>query len=281
MRVNLALDDHALQPLVVEHVASRGALVRVEVQHRLEEGLEELGFGFGNEVLVLEDRVERPELELVDVLQLACVSSTSSSAWSMRRLLAGRTFPGEDVGAELARERDTPRERSEQLDDLRNVVVVLVVPRARMGVEQVVACQQLEELRSRSSSALYAGGAEFAQRTIADADQMSTAVPHFAPRIASGERYCLVWMSFVKCKSVQLALPKSAILTVMRSRLDGSYGAGGGRVFGSPATMAGWRGLCGIGRGGEVEIEPAPSGGGERIVTSESLLLFEEGVMVT
>lgn len=26
----------------------------------------------------------------------------------------------------------------------------------------------------------------------------SVLAPHFAPRMTSGERYCLVWMSFVK-----------------------------------------------------------------------------------
>lgn len=46
-------------------------------------------------------------------------------------------------------------------------------------------------------------------------------------------------MSLVKCRSVQLALPKSAILTVMRSRVLGSYGALGGKVLGSPASGAG------------------------------------------
>lgn len=157
-----------------------------------------------------------------------------------------------------------------------DVIVVLVVPRSRMRIEQVISRQQFKELippRRGQRSALRCHQVKERQRgqgalTIALADQMSTLVPHFAPRIASGLLYCLVWMSFVKCKSVQLALPRSAILTVMRSRVDGSYGAGGGSVVGSPATGAGWSGFGGRNGGGD-GIEP--SAFAERIVTSESL----------
>ena len=92
--------------------------------------------------------------------------------------------------------------------------------------------------------------------------------------MASGDRYCLVWISFVKCRSVHDALPKSAILTVIRSSDEGSYGAGGGNVLGSPATIAGCMGLWGSRSGGEWE-EESRSGGGDIMVTSESLL-FEE-----
>lgn len=45
--------------------------------------------------------------------------------------------------------------------------------------------------------------------------QTSVLAPHFPPRMTSGERYCLVWMSFVKWCDTQQALPKSAILTLM------------------------------------------------------------------
>jgi hypothetical protein len=45
--------------------------------------------------------------------------------------------------------------------------------------------------------------------------QISVLAPHLAPRITSGDRYCRVWMSFVKCWFVQQAFPKSAILTDM------------------------------------------------------------------
>lgn len=48
--------------------------------------------------------------------------------------------------------------------------------------------------------------------------QTSVLAPHFAPRITSGERYCLVWMSFVKWWFTQQAFPRSAILTLMTSK---------------------------------------------------------------
>jgi len=49
--------------------------------------------------------------------------------------------------------------------------------------------------------------------TIAAILQMSVLAPHFAPSMTSGDRYCLVWMSFVKWCPTQQALPRSAILT--------------------------------------------------------------------
>lgn len=51
--------------------------------------------------------------------------------------------------------------------------------------------------------------------TIAAILQTSVLAPHFAPRITSGDRYCLVWISLVKWCDTQHALPKSAILTLM------------------------------------------------------------------
>ena len=50
----------------------------------------------------------------------------------------------------------------------------------------------------------------------------SVLAPHLAPRMTSGDRYCLVWMSFVKWWLTQQALPRSAIFTLMISRLNGS-----------------------------------------------------------
>ena len=42
--------------------------------------------------------------------------------------------------------------------------------------------------------------------------QMSAVVSYSAPRITSGERYCRVWMSLLKCSLIQHELPRSAIL---------------------------------------------------------------------
>ena len=43
-------------------------------------------------------------------------------------------------------------------------------------------------------------------------DQRSADVEYFDPRITSGHRYCLVWISLVNCLYVQQALPKSTNL---------------------------------------------------------------------
>lgn len=56
------------------------------------------------------------------------------------------------------------------------------------------------------------------QLTIAAMLQTSVLAPHFEPSITSGERYCLVWISFVKWWFTQQALPRSAILTLITSR---------------------------------------------------------------
>jgi hypothetical protein len=46
----------------------------------------------------------------------------------------------------------------------------------------------------------------------------SVLAPHLLPRMTSGERYCRVWMSFVKWCPTQQALPRSAILTEIFSK---------------------------------------------------------------
>lgn len=61
------------------------------------------------------------------------------------------------------------------------------------------------------------------RRTMAAMLQMSVLAPHLAPRMTSGERYCRVWMSFVKWWLTQQALPRSAILTEIFSNA-GSFG---------------------------------------------------------
>ncbi len=43
--------------------------------------------------------------------------------------------------------------------------------------------------------------------------QTSVLAPHLEPRITSGERYCRVWISFVKWWPTQQAFPRSAIFT--------------------------------------------------------------------
>lgn len=169
-------------------------------------------------------------------------------------------FPVENLLAVLAAEGDVPLKRAHELNDLRNVVVVLGVPRPCRGVKEVVAREQLKEhcarpIKPRQREFVCSVVQESLRMfdALHEADQMSTSVSHLEPNMASGLLYCRVWMSLVKWRSVQLALPRSAILTVMRSSVLGSYGALGGRVLGSPAAGAGLKGS-----GGEVVPSPSP-----------------------
>lgn len=146
--VNFTLYDHTSQPIVLQHLLGRRTLVRVEVEHGLKEGFKFERLLFSDQVLVHEDRVQRPKLELVNVLELPCVANdysnqlASSSDLPTSRL----TFPREDLRAELAAQGYRARERTHQLNNLSDVVVILVVPRSRMRIEEVVASEQLEKL---------------------------------------------------------------------------------------------------------------------------------------
>ena len=58
----------------------------------------------------------------------------------------------EDLLRPLARQAEGLRERAEQLDYLRDVVVVFAILGARLGVEEVVAGDQFKGLRTQVSS---------------------------------------------------------------------------------------------------------------------------------
>mmetsp|Transcript_20257 Transcript_20257/g.52938 ORF Transcript_20257/g.52938 Transcript_20257/m.52938 type:complete len:222 (+) Transcript_20257:695-1360(+) len=81
--------------------------------------------------------------------------------------------------------------------------------------------------------------------------QMSTGVLYLAPIIASGQRYCRVWMSHVSCLCVQQALPKSTILQCQRphSSAAGSsrsrWSGSGRRLFPLPPASAALPCCCG------------------------------------
>ena len=138
-----------------------------------------------------------------------------------RRKKVARTSPVEEVRAILAREREALRELAHELDDLRDVVVVLAVPRAGRGVEEVVAPgdefedlpepsgrdQRCDRERARHTAAQHASDATRHKRapTMHATLQMSALGPHFAPRMTSGQRYCRVWMSSVKWCSTHVA----------------------------------------------------------------------------
>jgi hypothetical protein len=92
------------------------------------------------------------------------------------------------------------------------MIVVFAVFSAGLRVEEVVAGYEFKDLLIvRINILLWRKNRE--KSTIAAILHTSVLAPHFAPRITSGERYCLVWMSLVKWCPVQHALPKSAILT--------------------------------------------------------------------
>ena len=147
--------------------------------------------------------------------------------------VAELAFPVEDFLGPFAGEAEGAGERAEEFDDLRDVVVVFAVFRAGLGIEEVVACYEFEDLgwgllvcgfvvlvAGAFPRYLMGGGVEGIMHTIAAILHTSVLAPHFDPRMTSGERYCRVWMSLVKWCPTQQALPKSAILTEIVSIED-------------------------------------------------------------
>ena len=115
-----------LEPEVAGHAARVGALLGHELEHRGEEVGDALALLLLEVVLLAEDVGQGPVAQAVDVAQLALAV--------------------EDLLRPLARQAERLGERPEQLDDLRDVVVVLAVLGARLRVEEVVACDKLEDL---------------------------------------------------------------------------------------------------------------------------------------
>ncbi|GMR43376.1 hypothetical protein PMAYCL1PPCAC_13571 [Pristionchus mayeri] len=113
-----------LQPVVLQALRSRRTLVLVELEHRGEEGSELQRLLEVPLVLLQQDFHHRPWLQLVDVQQLA--------------YLVEEVPP---VGALLV---DSGRDRPEQLDDVRQMIVVPRVVRTLVWLEEVVARGQLE-----------------------------------------------------------------------------------------------------------------------------------------
>jgi hypothetical protein len=91
------------------------------------------------------------------------------------------------------------------------VVVVLAIPGSGCWVEQVITSRdQLEDLEHKIVSHRPIGGDIGTGLTTHATLHISALVPHFAPSITSGQRYCRVWISSVKWCSVQVANNKSA-----------------------------------------------------------------------
>lgn len=105
---------------MARHATGVRPLVRHQVQHRCQE-VRDPGRLFLPEVVLLPQHVEkRPVPEAVDVAELALAV--------------------EDLLGPTAREAQRLGEGTQKLDDLRYVVVVLSVLRARLRIEEVVAC---------------------------------------------------------------------------------------------------------------------------------------------
>lgn len=100
----------------------------------------------------------------------------------------------EDFLRPLARLAERLGEGAEELDDLRNVIVVFAVLGPRLRIEEVVTGDKLENLLLLATLR----NGTLSRQTIAAMLQTSVLAPHFAPRITSGERYCRVWISLVK-----------------------------------------------------------------------------------
>lgn len=112
---------------MIRHPARIRALRRQQLQHRNEKIGNALSLLDREVVLFAQHVGEGPVAQAVDVAQLAL---------AVENLL--RPF---------ARQTQGFRERAEEFDDLRNVVVVFAVFRAGLRVEEVVACDEFEDLR--------------------------------------------------------------------------------------------------------------------------------------
>jgi len=191
---------------VVGHAAGVGALGRHQLEHGQQEVADAARLLDAKVVLLTQDVGKGPVAQAVDVAELA--------------------FAVEDFLRPFAADAQRFGERAQQLDDLCYMIVVFAVLCARLRVEEVVACDKFESLKmvlvSFFIDILPTRKRFQSQLTIAAILQTSVLAPHFAPRITSGERYCLVWMSFVKWCPTQHALPKSAILTEIISMPSGS-----------------------------------------------------------
>lgn len=158
------------------HPARIRPLRRQQLQHRQQKIRDPLRLLDAEMVLLAQHVGQRPVPQAVDVAQLALAV--------------------EDLLRPFSRDAQGFGEGAEQLDDLRDVVVVFAVFGAGLWVEEVVACDEFEDLRAslaRRHSFTRGEGI-----TIAAILQTSVLAPHLAPKMTSGDRYCRVWISFVK-----------------------------------------------------------------------------------
>ena len=128
---------------MIRHPARISPLRRQQLQHRQQEIRDPLPL-FGSEMVLLPQHVrEGPVAQPVDIAQFA--------------------FAVEDLLGPFARQAEGFGEGAEELDDLRYVVVVFAVFGARLGVEEVVAGDEFEDLakiKSLCSGSHCLGGGE-------------------------------------------------------------------------------------------------------------------------
>jgi hypothetical protein len=162
---------------VIAHSAGIRPTLGQQLQHRYQEPGDLVRLVDVEMILFLEDVRQRPVAQSVDVTQL--------------------TFAVEDLLRPLAGETERLGKLAQKLNDLGDVVVVFAVFGAGLWVKEVVARYELKDLeavKKLSTSRKRPGNV----CTIAAILHTSVLAPHFAPRITSGDRYCLVWISFVK-----------------------------------------------------------------------------------
>lgn len=111
---------------MTRHASRIRPIHRQQLQHRQQETRDLLALLLVKVVLLVQDVWQRPVAQAVNVTQLAL---------TVEYLLTPFSRQAERFG-----------ECAEQLDDLRDVVVVFAVFCAGLGVEEIVACYQLEGL---------------------------------------------------------------------------------------------------------------------------------------
>lgn len=147
---------------MTRHSTGVGPLLRHQLQHRGEEVRDALPFVLFEVILLPEDIGQSPVPETVDVPQLALAI--------------------EDLLAPLSAKTQRLGERPQQLDDLRNVVVVFAILGARLRVEEVVACDKLKDLRVLLS-------ANMAHQRAAEGRREKTYHGSHAPNICAGSPF--------------------------------------------------------------------------------------------
>lgn len=171
---NFKLDTfHALsiiKEVMVAHATCIGPLGWQQLQHGQQEIRNLLGILNAKVIFLPENIWKSPVAQAVDVSQF--------------------TAPVEYLLRPFARLAERFGKRAEKFDDLCNVVVVFTVLGTRLWVEEIVARNKFKNLFPLVFVAYRAKG--LSKLTMAAMLQTSVLAPHLAPRITSGERYCLV-----------------------------------------------------------------------------------------